>query len=155
MPRCSRSCSTIATRTTASTRLFGRILRVAEDYDTLSRRSGKLSPTLALAAMLKWAGTRYDAVVLQLLVDALSACPAARLLKLEVGRVVRLGDARAEPRDLATPLARCLRLADGRPRLRPPPRGPARQGTRFSCCARCPEGSGRRIAPASLEGETQ
>ncbi|HSD65243.1 MAG TPA: HD domain-containing protein, partial [Vicinamibacteria bacterium] len=47
--------------------LFGRVLRVAEDYDTLSRRSGKVSPTMALAVMLKWAGTRYDAVLLQLL----------------------------------------------------------------------------------------
>jgi hypothetical protein len=95
--------------------LFGRILRVAEDYDTLARRSGKLSPTLALAAMLKWAGTRYDAVVLQLLINALGAYPPGSLLKLEDGRVVRSATPARSPETFATPLARCLRLADGSP----------------------------------------
>ena len=95
--------------------LFGRILRVAEDYDTLARRSGKLSPTLALAAMLKWAGTRYDAVVLQLLINALGAYPPGALLKLEDGRVVRSAAPARSPETFATPLARCLRLADGSP----------------------------------------
>ncbi len=95
--------------------LFGRILRVAEDYDTLARRSGKLSPTLALAAMLKWAGTRYDAVVLQLLINALGAYPPGTLLKLEDGRVVRSATPARSPETFATPLARCLRLADGSP----------------------------------------
>jgi hypothetical protein len=93
--------------------LFGRILRVAEDYDTLARRSGKLSPTLALAAMLKWAGTRYDAVILQLLINALGAYPPGTLLKLEDGRVVRSAAPARSPETFATPLARCLRLADG------------------------------------------
>jgi hypothetical protein len=65
--------------------LFGRILRVAEDYDTLARRSGKTSPTMALAAMLKWSGTRYDPVLLQLLVNALGAYPPGTLLRLEEG----------------------------------------------------------------------
>jgi len=95
--------------------LFGRILRVAEDYDTLGRRSGRLSPTLALAAMLKWAGTRYDAVLLQLLVNALGAYPPGTLLKLEDGRVVRSTAPARSPETFATPLARCLRLADGSP----------------------------------------
>jgi hypothetical protein len=93
--------------------LFGRILRVAEDYDTLARRSGKLSPTLALAAMLKWAGTRYDAVVLQLLINALGAYPPGTLLRLEDGRLVRSATPARSPETFATPLARCLRLADG------------------------------------------
>jgi hypothetical protein len=95
--------------------LFGRILRVAEDYDTLARRSGRLSPTLALAAMLKWAGTRYDAVVLQLLINALGAYPPGTLLKLEDGRVVRSAAPARSPETFATPLARCLRLPDGSP----------------------------------------
>jgi hypothetical protein len=95
--------------------LFGRILRVAEDYDTLARRSGRLSPTLALAAMLKWAGTRYDAVVLQLLINALGAYPPGALLRLEDGRVVRSAGPARSPETFATPLARCLRLADGSP----------------------------------------
>ena len=110
--------------------LFGRILRVAEDYDTLARRSGKLSPTMALAAMLKWAGTRYDAVLLQLLVNALGAYPPGTLLKLEDGRVVRSATpARSPetfahaPRPLPAPRGRIAR-----PR-RPAPRGPARRRT--------------------------
>jgi hypothetical protein len=95
--------------------LFGRILRVAEDYDTLARRSGKLSPTMALAAMLKGAGTRYDAALLQLLVNALGAYPPGTLLKLEDGRVVRSATPARGPETFAHPLARCLRLADGSP----------------------------------------
>jgi hypothetical protein len=95
--------------------LFGRILRVAEDYDSLTRRSGQLSPTLALAAMLKWAGTRYDPVVLQLLINALGAYPPGTLLKLPDGRSVRSALPAAGPEAFASPLARCLRLADGSP----------------------------------------
>jgi hypothetical protein len=95
--------------------LFGRILRVAEDYDTLARRSGKLSPTMALAAMLKWAGTRYDAVLLQLLVNALGAYPPGTLLRLEDGRILRSAGPARSAEAFAHPLARCLRLADGSP----------------------------------------
>jgi len=95
--------------------LFGRILRVSEDYDTLARRSGKATPTMALAAMLKWAGTRYDAVLLQLLVNALGAYPPGTLLKLEDGRVVRSAVPARSAEAFARPLARCLRLPDGSP----------------------------------------
>jgi hypothetical protein len=95
--------------------LFGRILRVAEDYDTLTRRSGKLSPTMALAVMLKWAGTRYDAVLLQLLINALGAYPPGSLLKLPDGRIVRSASPARGPETFAQPLARCLRLPDGSP----------------------------------------
>jgi hypothetical protein len=95
--------------------LFGRILRVAEDYDTLARRSGKLSPTMALAAMLKWAGTRYDGVLLQLLVNALGAYPPGTLLRLEDGRILRSAVPARSAASFAHPLARCLRLADGSP----------------------------------------
>jgi hypothetical protein len=95
--------------------LFGRVLRVAEDYDSLSRRSGKLSPTLALAAMLKWAGTRYDTAILQLLINALGAYPPGTLLRLPDGRVVRSALPAGSPESFAQPLARCVRLADGAP----------------------------------------
>jgi len=93
--------------------LFGRILRVAEDYDTLARRTGKLSPTMALALMLKGAGTRYDPVLLQLLINALGAYPPGTLLRLEDGRVVRSASPARGPEAFATPLARCVRLAGG------------------------------------------
>ena len=95
--------------------LFGRILRVAEDYDTLTRRSGKLPPTMALAVMLKWSGTRYDAVLLQLLVNALGAYPPGTLLRLQDGRVLQAAVPARSAEAFAHPLARCLRLADGSP----------------------------------------
>jgi hypothetical protein len=95
--------------------LFGRILRVAEDYDSLARRSGKLSPTMALAVMLKWAGSRYDAALLQLLINALGAYPPGTLLQLPDGRVVRAAAPARSAEAFAAPLARCLRLADGSP----------------------------------------
>jgi hypothetical protein len=93
--------------------LFGRILRVAEDYDALARRSRKLSPTMALAVMLKWAGSRYDAVILQLFVNCLGAYPPGTLLQLADGRIVRSAVPARGPDSFATPLARCLRLGDG------------------------------------------
>jgi hypothetical protein len=95
--------------------LFGRVLRVAEDYDALSRRSGQLPPTMALAAMLKWARTRYDAAILQLLVNELGAYPPGTLLLLPDGRIARSALPALGPERFAAPLARCLRLADGRP----------------------------------------
>jgi hypothetical protein len=95
--------------------LFGRIVRIAEDYDTLSRRSGKLSPTMALAAMLKVAGTLYDPVLLQLLINTLGAYPPGSLLQLEDGRIVRSVAPAPEPERFAAPLARCVNLADGSP----------------------------------------
>ena len=95
--------------------VFGRVLRVAEDYDALARRSGQLPPTMALAAMLKWARTRYDAVILQLLVNELGAYPPGTLLGLPDGRSVRSAQPALHPDRFAAPLARCLRLADGSP----------------------------------------
>lgn len=93
--------------------LFGRVLRVAEDYDALARRSGQLPPTMALAAMLKWARTRYDPVILQLLVNGLGAYPPGTLLLLPDGRVVRSAVPALGADRFAAPLARCLRLTGG------------------------------------------
>jgi hypothetical protein len=95
--------------------LFGRIIRIAEDYDTLSRRSGKLSPTMALATMLKAAGTLYDPVLLQLLINTLGAYPPGTLLQLEDGRVVRCVTPGPGSERFASPIARCVNLADGTP----------------------------------------
>jgi hypothetical protein len=95
--------------------LFGRILRIAEDYDTLARRSGRLSPTMALAVMLKWSGTRYDAALLQILINALGAYPPGTLLQLEDGRVVRSATPARSADSFAAPLARLVRGAEGGP----------------------------------------
>jgi hypothetical protein len=101
--------------------LFGRIVRIAEDYDTLSRRSGKLSPTMALATMLKAAGTFYDPVLLQLLINAVGAYPPGTLLQLEDGRIVRCVAPSIRPDRFTTPPARCVHLADGSPAPDTPP----------------------------------
>jgi hypothetical protein len=95
--------------------LFGRILRIAEDYDTLARRGGRLSPTMALAVMLKWSGTRYDAALLQILINALGAYPPGTLLQLEDGRVVRSVTPARSADSFAAPLARVVRGAEGAP----------------------------------------
>ena len=133
--------------------LFGRIVRIAEDYDTLSRRSGKLSPTLALAAMLKAAGTFYDPVLLQLLINSLGAYPPGTLLQLEDGRIVRsvapslvAETLHHPPRTLPAQRRRLFRRPrppPGRPARGRPGPGPARLGLSFaargspsvsSCC---------------------
>ena len=101
--------------------LFGRILRIVEDYDTLSRRGAPISPTMALARMLGAAGTRYDAVLLQLFINALGAYPPGTLLRLEDQTVVRVAAPTRAPDTFARPLARRLRLSDGSPS---PPGGP-------------------------------
>jgi hypothetical protein len=95
--------------------LFGRIVRIAEDYDTLSRRTGKLSPPMTLAAMLKMAGTLYDVVLLQLLVNALGAYPPGTLLQLEDGRIVRSVAPSSGKDTFIAPPARLVKLADGSP----------------------------------------
>ena len=95
--------------------LFARIVRVAEDYDTLVHRGKRVAPTYALAAMLKWSGTRYDPVLLQLLVNALGAYPPGSRLRLADGRVVRTTSPALTREAFAHPLARCERLADGSP----------------------------------------
>ncbi len=101
--------------------LFGRIVRIAEDYDTLSRRSGRLSPTMALAVMLKAAGTFYDTVLLQLFINALGAYPPGTLLRLEDGTVVRVATPARGPETFAKPLARPVRRSDGSPAPRDAP----------------------------------
>jgi hypothetical protein len=90
--------------------LLARILRIAEDYDTLARRTGKLSPTMALALMAKWEGTRYDPVLLQLFLNALGAYPPGTLLQAEDGRVFRSATPARGPDTFASPLARLVRL---------------------------------------------
>jgi hypothetical protein len=88
---------------------------VAEDYDTLARRTGRLSPPHALALMAQWAGRRYDPVLLQLLVNALGAYPPGTLLRLPDGRVVRAALPVRSPEAFAHPVARCICLPDGKP----------------------------------------
>ncbi len=120
--------------------LFGRIVRIAEDYDTLSRRSGRLSPTMALAAMLQGGGHALRP----------GAPPAAHQLPSAPTRrgpfcVSRTGPSCASRRSCPRP--RLLRQAPGalRAARRRLPR-PARLATPR------PEGRGEADAHAEIRG---
>jgi HD-GYP domain-containing protein (c-di-GMP phosphodiesterase class II) len=70
--------------------LFARIVRLAEDYDNLSRKSaGGKSPATALALMASGAMTAYDPVLLQLMINRLGRYPPGTTLLLDDGRRVR------------------------------------------------------------------
>ncbi len=65
--------------------LFGRILRIAEDFDNLVSRGG-LTPPTALATMQSGAGTTYDPTLLQLAVNRLGRYPPGTAVELEDGK---------------------------------------------------------------------
>jgi hypothetical protein len=94
--------------------LFGRILRIAEAYDNLQRPDGGgRTPPDALRCLMRYAGSRYDPLLVQLLVNVLGCYPPGTLLQLEDGRVVR---SRSVTRNLATfdrPLCELVRRANG------------------------------------------
>ena len=95
--------------------LFGRILRIAEAYDNLQRPDGGgRTPPDALRCLIRYAGSRYAPLLVQLLVNVLGCYPPGTLLQLEDGRVVR---SRSVVRNLATfdrPLCELVRRANGR-----------------------------------------
>ncbi len=73
--------------------LIGRILRIAEAYDTLARGAGqkrKPRPSAVLRRLWAHAGSRYDPVVLQALTNQLGKWPPGSVLMLADGRVVRV-----------------------------------------------------------------
>jgi len=73
--------------------LFGRILRIAEDFDNITQpRGGGLNPSTALAAMAGAAGSAYDPVLLQALINRLGRYPPGSKLQLDDGsEVVSVG----------------------------------------------------------------
>ncbi len=95
--------------------LFGRILRLAESYDTLLRpRGGGFDPPEALERMMPHAGTRYDPTLLQLLVNVLGRYPPGTMLMLYDGRIVRSIGATRSPETWDRPLCRLLYDERGR-----------------------------------------
>lgn len=72
--------------------LYARLVTIADDYDVLTRnRPGlvaALSPAEALRRMTAAAGTRYDPVLMQLLVNRLGKYPPGTVLMLGDGRIV-------------------------------------------------------------------
>jgi putative nucleotidyltransferase with HDIG domain len=102
----------------ATPTLFGRILRVAEDYDNLAFTYG---PPRALRHMVGGAGSLYDPIVVQALVNRLGQWPPGTLLELESGQVVVCTGLVRDPERFATPMASVLMDADGEEITQPCP----------------------------------
>ncbi len=96
--------------------LLARIIHVADDFDTLTRRrtGGALySPAEALERMNAAAGRRYDPGLLQLLVNRIGKYPPGTLLRLRDGRWVLSISGVRSPETFARPLCRLVRMPDG------------------------------------------
>jgi hypothetical protein len=94
--------------------VFGRIIRIAEDFDSLVRYSGGgLSSGEALARMLAHSGTRYDGDLLQLFINSLGKYPPGTMLLLLDGSIgVSVGVCRT-PESFDKPVVRVVRDANG------------------------------------------
>ena len=93
--------------------LFGRILRICDDYDNLVRRGGGwISPAVALEHMVALRDA-YDPVLLQLFVNLMGQYPPGTVLELKDGRQVRSTSFARSPQTWARPLAYVYRENDG------------------------------------------
>ncbi len=96
--------------------LYARIVRVADDFDTLTRTrpTGALhGPSQALALMQGAAGLYYDRVVLQAFINRLGRYPPGTLLRLTDGRLVVSVSGVRSPQTFDRPLCRVVQDADG------------------------------------------
>ena len=85
--------------------LFARVIRIAEDYDNMTRPGGDaLSPTLAISRLASGAGTVYDPVLVQLFVNVLGRYPPGTRLVLADGRTVVVTSTVRSPETFARPL---------------------------------------------------
>lgn len=100
--------------------LFARIVRIADDYETLIRaylppgapRPG-LSPAEALARMARHVPQRYDMALLQLLINHLGRFPPGTRIQLTDGRVVKVTSGVRSPGTFDKPRTVVVRQADG------------------------------------------
>jgi HD-GYP domain-containing protein (c-di-GMP phosphodiesterase class II) len=96
--------------------LFSRIVKIADDYDTLTRwRAGgpMEAPPYALARMYAARGTLYDPVLLQLFVNRIGAFPPGSILELTDGSWVTAISGVRFPRAFDKPMTLRVREADG------------------------------------------
>lgn len=94
--------------------LFGRIVRIAEDFDNLVRPGGgALSPAIALGQMQVGACTRYDPTLFQLFVNALGRYPPGTKLELADGTQVVVTSFARTPETWAQPTALVIRGVHG------------------------------------------
>lgn len=97
--------------------LYARILRICDDFDTLTRvrPDGPLaSPGEALRRMAGSVGEIYDPLLFQLFVNRMGRWPPGTVLRLVDGRVVVSVSGARDPGLWAMPLTHLLRAADGR-----------------------------------------
>lgn len=100
--------------------LYGRILRITEDYSNLTRRdAGGLTPRDALRHMGCHAGIMYDPTLFQLFINTLGAYPPGTLLLLKGNYIVISRSLVRSPSTFSTPMARLIRTPDGREPQRP------------------------------------
>ena len=96
------------------TPLVGRILRVAEDYETMIRPGGGgVTPPDALGRLAAGANKHYDPVLVQSLINILGQYPPGTFLGLEDGRIVKSCSCVRAPELFAKPRAVVVREADG------------------------------------------
>ncbi len=96
--------------------LFARIIRIADDYDTLTRfrSDGPLmAQPDAMAYMYASRGTLYDPHLLQLFINKLGRYPPGSILELINGAWVIVVSGVRKPRLFAKPLTLMVRTRDG------------------------------------------
>jgi HD superfamily phosphohydrolase YqeK len=94
--------------------LFGRILRIADDFDNLSTSPQcKASPAVALGSMAGSVGSAYDPLLFQALVNRLGPYPPGTLLQLGDGRVAYSASLVRSPETFAQPICVIVRTASG------------------------------------------
>jgi hypothetical protein len=97
--------------------LFARIIKIADDYDTLTRyrASGPLeTPPYALTRMYAAAGTLYDPELLQLFVNRVGQFPPGSILEMSGGSWVAVVSGARSPETWNKPLCLMVRTKDGR-----------------------------------------
>jgi len=96
--------------------LFARIIRVADDYDSLTRMryGGPVQvPPFALARMKAASGTEYDPLLLQVFINQLGLFPPGTIMELGDGRWVTSVSGARSAALFSRPLCMVVRAADG------------------------------------------
>ncbi len=97
--------------------LHARILRIADDYDILTRPRAGRGPVLStpdcVARMAAQSGKAYDPLLLQLFVNVMGRFPPGAILRLADGHVVVSASAVRSPETFGAPLARVVQRPDG------------------------------------------
>jgi HD-GYP domain-containing protein (c-di-GMP phosphodiesterase class II) len=97
--------------------LFARIIKIADDYDTLTRyrSTGPFeTPPYALARMYAASGTLYDPDLLQLFINRVGQFPPGSILEMGGGSWVTVISGARTPETWAKPLCVMVRTREGK-----------------------------------------